>query len=142
MQDEIISYVESTMRQIDFSDEAFGLSEIEAVGPSDARVAVDAHGTGAHVFRIRAVAPGSARVRIDARSAAHADAVERVVSVRRPGREVVETSHGTLAPDLPWSAALPPPPADLPTEQRLTLYPSALADVLGGFEGLIACPHG
>ncbi len=131
--------------------------QIEAVGSKGADVAVDPHGTGAHVFRIRAVAPGSARVRIDARSAGHADAlhsdalrsdalcsdaVERVVSVRRLGREVVETAHGSLSKDLPWSAAFPPPPADLPTEQRLTLYPSPLADVLGGFEGLIAQPHG
>jgi len=33
MQNEIISYVESTMRQIDFSDDAFGLDVIEKVGP-------------------------------------------------------------------------------------------------------------
>jgi trimethylamine--corrinoid protein Co-methyltransferase len=33
MQNEIISYVESTMREIDFSDEAFGLELIEDIGP-------------------------------------------------------------------------------------------------------------
>ena len=33
MQNEIISYVESVMREIDFSDEAFGLDVIEQVGP-------------------------------------------------------------------------------------------------------------
>jgi trimethylamine--corrinoid protein Co-methyltransferase len=33
MQNEIISYVESTMREIDFSDEAFGLELIEGIGP-------------------------------------------------------------------------------------------------------------
>jgi trimethylamine--corrinoid protein Co-methyltransferase len=33
MQNEIISYVESVMRQIDFSDEALGLDVIEQVGP-------------------------------------------------------------------------------------------------------------
>lgn len=32
-QNELISYVESTMREIDLSDDAIGLSEIEAVGP-------------------------------------------------------------------------------------------------------------
>lgn len=32
-QDEVISYVESTMREIDLSDDAIGLSEIEAAGP-------------------------------------------------------------------------------------------------------------
>jgi len=29
-----------------------------------------------------------------------------------------------------------------PHEHRATFYASPLADVLGGFEGLIACPHG
>ena len=33
LQDEIIGYVESTMREIDFSDDALGLAEVEAVGP-------------------------------------------------------------------------------------------------------------
>ena len=33
MQDEVIGYVESAMREIDFSDEALGLSEIAAAGP-------------------------------------------------------------------------------------------------------------
>jgi len=33
MQDEIISYVESVSRDIDFSDEALGLSTVDAVGP-------------------------------------------------------------------------------------------------------------
>jgi trimethylamine--corrinoid protein Co-methyltransferase len=33
MQDELIRYVESALRGIDFSDEALGLAEIEAVGP-------------------------------------------------------------------------------------------------------------
>lgn len=33
LQDEVISYVESTMREIDLSDDAIGLTEIEAAGP-------------------------------------------------------------------------------------------------------------
>jgi len=33
MQDEIIRYVESVMRELDFSDDAFGVDEIAAVGP-------------------------------------------------------------------------------------------------------------
>jgi trimethylamine:corrinoid methyltransferase-like protein len=33
MQNEVIRFVESTMRQIDFSDDALGFAEIEAVGP-------------------------------------------------------------------------------------------------------------
>ena len=33
LQEEVISYVESAMREIDFSDEAFGLEVIEEAGP-------------------------------------------------------------------------------------------------------------
>jgi len=33
MQDELIRYVESALREVDFSDEALGLGEIEAAGP-------------------------------------------------------------------------------------------------------------
>jgi len=33
LHDEVISYVESVMREIDFSDEALGVAEVEAVGP-------------------------------------------------------------------------------------------------------------
>ncbi len=33
LQDEVISYVESALREIDISDEALGLDEVEAVGP-------------------------------------------------------------------------------------------------------------
>jgi trimethylamine--corrinoid protein Co-methyltransferase len=33
LQNEVISYVESTLRQIDFGDEALGLDVIEEVGP-------------------------------------------------------------------------------------------------------------
>ncbi|MDO8587795.1 MAG: trimethylamine methyltransferase family protein [Armatimonadota bacterium] len=36
LQDEIISYIESAMREIDFTDDAFALDEIEAVGPGGA----------------------------------------------------------------------------------------------------------
>lgn len=44
LQDEIISYVESTMRQIDFSDDALGLTEIEHAGPGGGVHRQDAHG--------------------------------------------------------------------------------------------------
>jgi len=33
LQDEVISYVESCLRELDFSEEALGLAELEAVGP-------------------------------------------------------------------------------------------------------------
>jgi trimethylamine--corrinoid protein Co-methyltransferase len=33
LQDEVIAYVESALRELDFSDDAFGLEEIEAAGP-------------------------------------------------------------------------------------------------------------
>ena len=46
LQNEIIGYVESVLRDIDFSDEAFGLDEIEAVGPGG--TFIDRDHTAAH----------------------------------------------------------------------------------------------
>ena len=48
-QNEVISYVESAMRSIDFSDEALGLAEIEAVGPGGSFI--DREHTAAHFRR-------------------------------------------------------------------------------------------
>lgn len=48
-QNELISYVESCMREIDFSDEALGLSEIESVGPGG--TFIDRGFTAAHFRR-------------------------------------------------------------------------------------------
>ena len=48
-QNEVISYVESAMREIDFDDEAIGLCEIEAVGPGG--TFIDRDHTAAHFRR-------------------------------------------------------------------------------------------
>jgi len=117
-----------------------------AVGPVEAAVEVGAHGTAAHVFRVRAVAAGEARATVLVASGRGgpdlSDAVERVVTVRPLARAVVETRSGTLAAGLPWTPALPALAEGVPSERRVSFYASPLADTLGGFEGLIACPHG
>jgi trimethylamine--corrinoid protein Co-methyltransferase len=41
LQNEIISYVESTMREVNFSDEALGLDVVEEVGPGGSFIATD-----------------------------------------------------------------------------------------------------
>ncbi len=46
LHDEVIRFVESTMREIDFSDDALGLAEIEAVGPGG--TFIDRHHTVDH----------------------------------------------------------------------------------------------
>jgi len=46
MQDEVISFVESVMREVDFSDDALALDEIEAVGPGGRFI--DRHHTVQH----------------------------------------------------------------------------------------------
>ncbi len=116
--------------------------ELAAVGSPDASVSVAALGTGSIVFRLRAVAAGTARVRIDAGAGVLKDAIERVVTVHRDARAVVDTVHGTLGDAPTWLAALPLASIEGPHEHRATFYASPLADVLGSFEGLIACPHG
>ena len=116
--------------------------ELAVVGPAEASAEVPARGTGALVFRVRAVGPGTAHVRFDAETATERDAVERMVVVRRDARAVIDMAYGTLRAGSAFAAVFPAAPAPGPEEHRVTFYASPLADVLGGFEGLIACPHG
>ena len=116
--------------------------ELSVVGDAVAAADVGPAGTGAVTFRVRAVAPGRARVRVDVAGGTERDAIERVVVVRPEARADVETVHATVSAEAPFLAALPVAAAAVHTERRASLYASPLAEVMGSFEGLIACPHG
>jgi hypothetical protein len=117
---------------------------LQVVGPAQARVLVGPRGTGAVTFRLEAVAPGRASVRIDARGddADLVDAVERLVTIVRDARPLVETKSVTVEEGPATDLALAPPRERWPTERRVSAFPSPMTEVIGGFEGLIACPHG
>ncbi|MFO0932509.1 MAG: alpha-2-macroglobulin family protein [Planctomycetota bacterium] len=116
--------------------------ELSVVGDAVAAADVGPAGTGAVTFRVRAVAPGRARVRVDVAGGTERDAIERVVVVRPEARAEIETVHATVSAEAPFLAALPVAAAAVHTERRASLYASPLAEVMGSFEGLIACPHG
>jgi uncharacterized protein YfaS (alpha-2-macroglobulin family) len=115
---------------------------LAVVGDDLAALDVAPGGTAAATFRLRAVARGEARVRVDVAGGDHADAVERVVHVHAADREVVHAANGVLSPAEPWTAVLPALAAGAANECRVAVYPSAMAETLAGFDGLIACPHG
>ena len=99
-------------------------------------------GTGAHVYRYRAVRHGRATVRVDADGGEHRDAIERVVTIRPVGREMVDLASASLDEEQPWQAVLPVLAEGILREHKVSVYPSPLAETLDGFEGLIQCPHG
>lgn len=117
-------------------------AELELLGAREVSVSLVPRGTGSAVFRVRAARPGSARVKVDVESASARDSVERIIEIHHDARAVVATMHGTLRDGPPVLMALPAAAASGPEARRVTLYPSALAEVMGGFEGLIAAPHG
>lgn len=116
--------------------------ELSVVGDAVAAADVGPGGTGAVTFRVRAVAPGRARVLVDVAGGTEHDAIERVVVVRPETRTEVETVTATVSASAPLPAVLPVRAEAVRTERRVSLYPSALADIVAGFQGLLAHPHG
>lgn len=117
---------------------------LKGLGPMRAELLVAPRATGAVTFRLRAESPGRALVRIDARGedAGLVDAVERFVTIVRDARPHVETKSVTLEEGPATDLALAPPKEPWPTERRVRAFPSPVTEVIGSFEGLIACPHG
>jgi len=110
-------------------------AELEVIGAREAAVDVGPGRTGAHTFRIRALAPGRARVRVDAAGGSAADAVERFITVRPDGREVVATVAGKTGA---WTSFETRGRGRV----RLDVYPDPVAEALSGLEGLVREPHG
>ena len=110
---------------------------LEIRDDAQADLRVEPGRTAAHRFAIRAGAPGRYVVRIEARGGGHADAIERIVTVHPDGRRVETAQHGRVAADEPWRVR-----PDRTGAATVTLYPSALSELVGGFEGLIGEPHG
>ena len=81
-------------------------------------------------------------MRIDCDAGAHRDAIQRLITVHRLARADVACAGGVVTGAQPFVAALPPLAAEVPRDRRLTVFPTPMAETLGGLEGLIACPHG
>ncbi len=112
---------------------------LDVEGDSRARVNVPARGTGAHRFRIRASGHGKSTIKIRAQSKDKIDIAKHTVTVRRDAREVIASESTLLHAGTSWKPSI----ALSGTEPvEITLYPSAMADVVGGFEGLIRKPSG
>ncbi|MHC5032444.1 MAG: alpha-2-macroglobulin family protein [Planctomycetota bacterium] len=109
--------------------------ELKVIGTREGVVEIGPGRTAAHTFRIRALTPGRARVRIDAAGGHVADAVERFISVRPDGREVVATVAGETGAWVSFAARRT-------GRVRLDVYPDSVAEALAGLEGMIREPHG
>jgi uncharacterized protein YfaS (alpha-2-macroglobulin family) len=112
--------------------------ELSVVGDAVAAADVGPGGTGAVTFRVRAVAPARARVLVDV--AGGTERRHRTGRRRTPEARRDRDGHATVSAGFPRRAAVAA--AAVHTERRASLYASPLAEVMGSFEGLIACPHG
>nr|MDJ0975754.1 alpha-2-macroglobulin family protein [Planctomycetota bacterium] len=114
-------------------------SHLAELGEVQMSVDIGPGGTGRATFRYRARESGKATVRIVVDTGTAQDVQERVITVHRNARTVVAVANGNVTADAPFDTRMP---SDGPGEVRLDLYPSPLAEIVSGFDGLIRAPHG
>ena len=112
--------------------------QIEIVAEKHAVVEIGPRGTGAVTFHLKAVRAGRCTVGLRGDTGASEDQVERIVHVHPNAQAIVTTHTGNLASAMPFKGSVLPRAGDL----RLELCPTALTELVSGFEGLIRCPHG
>jgi hypothetical protein len=54
----------------------------------------------------------------------------------------VTTEHATLGPDRPFEVTMARRDGETHPRWRADIYPSTMTALVGGFEGIITCPHG
>jgi len=112
---------------------------VRVVSPATVTVPVAPGATGRAIFRLEALRAGRVEVEIAVDTGGAEDHQRRVLTVHPDARAVVATASGSITADAAFASAMPTPGAG---QVRLDLYPSPLAEVLSGFDGLIAAPHG
>ena len=113
------------------------------LSPDRQAVEVASGASGSAVFGFKAIAPvKDGRQRVTALAAKDADAIEKPVTVRPNGREIVRAESklfkdaGAFDVDFP-AGALPKTP-----QAELKIYPNLMAHVTEAVEGLLQRPYG
>jgi hypothetical protein len=107
--------------------------------PATITVPIEPGATGRALFRIEALAAGRAPVTIGVDTGGAKDRQQRIVEVHPNARTVVAVANGNVTSDMAFPTRMA---TEGPGEVRMDLYPSPLTEILSGFDGLIAAPHG
>jgi hypothetical protein len=128
-------------RQVKLSVDASGLTRLD--GEAEAKLDIDAQKRGRAVFRYKpSLQSGEARVRLDGRSDIFTDRVERTIQIVPDGFPVVGAFSGTLKEPLRANVVLPADVTPGSFKVRAEAYPSIIADLLTGIDGMLQEPHG
>jgi hypothetical protein len=120
---------------------ASGLTRTE--GDAEATFGLDAETAGRHVFKFKPDRnEGDVRVRLDGRSDLFSDQVERTIKVVPDGFPVIGAASGTMKSHLTAKIDLPEKFTAGTLKIRGEVYPSLLASLQTGLEGMLREPHG
>lgn len=118
-------------------------SWFEMIGAAERQAKIAAGDASREVFSFRAVSPTKdGKQRVTAQAVETGDAIEKSVSVRPDGEEIIETAgqvfsdHATLEVNVPDNVIKNTPNAEL------KIYPNLMAHVVEGIEGIIQRPYG
>lgn len=128
-------------REVTVNVDANGLTR--SGGNADARLTLDSQKRGRVLFDYKpSIMSGDARIRFDGRSDFFHDRLERSIKVVPEGFPVVGVQSGTVSRSMTATLELPKEFTAGSLKVRAEVYPSLLADVVNGLDGMLREPHG
>ncbi|MBS1797074.1 MAG: carboxypeptidase regulatory-like domain-containing protein [Acidobacteria bacterium] len=113
------------------------------LGPDNQAVEVDKNAAANAVFGFRAIAPvKDGKQRVTAVAAKDSDAIEKPVTVRPNGREIVATESKIFAGTAQFALDFPADALPKTPRAELKIYPNLMAHVADSVEGLLERPYG
>ena len=113
------------------------------LGPAKRRSKVGARDTNREVFEFRAVAPvKEGRQRVTGYGTDMSDAIEKKISVRPNGEEMIQTASKIFNDAASFDLDVPEGAIKRSIEGELRIYPNLLAHIVEGIEAIMQRPYG
>ncbi len=113
------------------------------LGSARRRSAVGARDTNREVFEFRAVAPvKEGRQRVTGYGTEMSDAIEKKISVRPNGEEIIQTASKIFNDVAAFDLDVPEGAIKGSVEGELRIYPNLLAHIIEGIEAIMERPYG
>ncbi|MEW6211259.1 MAG: MG2 domain-containing protein [Acidobacteriota bacterium] len=113
------------------------------LGPAKKRINVAAGDAAREVFEFRAVAPvKEGRQQVIGYGAEMSDAIEKKISVRPNGEEIVQTASKVFNQTTAFDIAVPDSAIRGSIEGELRIYPNLISHVIESIEAIIERPNG
>ncbi len=128
-------------REVTLGIDASGLTRLD--GEAESKLELESAKRGRATFRYKpSIAAGEARVRLDGHSGAFQDRIERTIQIVPDGFPVNGAISGTLGQPMRANVVLPAEVTPGSFKLRAEVYPSIMAELLTGIDGMLQEPHG